>query len=449
MKINAAAEKIIRRLEEAGYESWLVGGCVRDLVMRKTPSDWDIASAAPPESVRKVFEGIPVIPTGLKHGTVTVVMDGQRIEVTTFRKDGDYSDGRRPESVQFVNDLQVDLSRRDFTINAIAYAPGRGIADPFNGKADIARKRLRTVGNPDRRLGEDGLRIMRALRFSAILDFEIDRMLSSALHRNKALLRRIAMERISAELMKMLPGKRIFEILTEFPDVFEVFMPEITPCVGFDQRNPHHALDVWGHIASAVEAAPTDGFLRLALLFHDLGKPDVFSVGDDGVGHFYRHEQWSERIARKRLNALKFDKKTIQGVCELIHWHDSVIDKRHITRWLGRLGETRLRQLLEIKLSDALAHTETFREKRMVEIARIRRALDQAIADAHCVRLADLAIKGGDLMKAGVPEGHMIGKILKALLQEVIDDRISNEREALMEAGMAFFRALEKGDREG
>ncbi|MDR1953118.1 MAG: HD domain-containing protein [Clostridiales Family XIII bacterium] len=446
VKIDTGAEKVIRRLMASGADAYLVGGCVRDFLLGRRPKDWDVATSLTPDEVMDCFGELSVIPTGLKHGTVTVLAEGTPIEVTTFRRDGPYDDGRRPSSVRFVDNLKEDLARRDFTINALAYAPEEGLIDYFGGEADLKNGILRTVGNPDDRLREDGLRILRALRFSSILGFEIDTQLDASIHRNKDLLTHISAERISAELMKLLPGIRAPEILMAYADVFAVFIPEISPTVGFDQQNPHHDYDVWVHTAVSISHAPADPLVRLTLLFHDLGKPESFFIGEDGFGHFYGHEQCGADIARYRLRKLRFDNDTISTVVELVKWHDITIEPRKLLKWLNKLGEDRLRILFEVKKADGLAHKEEFREKRANEIAELEQTLERVLEEKQCYALKDLAVNGRDLIDAGAPAGPAIGNILKTLLEEVLEGRLPNERDALLAAAIPMYNpAIRRG----
>ncbi|MDR2156257.1 MAG: HD domain-containing protein [Clostridiales Family XIII bacterium] len=441
MIISAGAEKVVRRLRAGGYRAYLVGGCVRDALLGKEPVDWDVATSARPEQVTDCFGDLPVIPTGLKHGTVTVLSEHMPVEVTTFRKDGAYLDNRRPSEVFFVDDLKEDLSRRDFTINALAYAPEEGLIDCFGGAEDLKAGVIRTVGSPDERFGEDDLRILRALRFASTLGFRIDDRLSAGIHGNRNLLTRIAAERIAAELMKLLPGVRIFEILMEYADVFAVFIPEITPATGFDQRNPHHAYDVWEHTAVAISQATEDPIVRLALLFHDLGKPASFLVGEDGVGHFYGHEARGAAIAHHRLRKLRFDKDTVETVTALIKWHDAVIAPNRLLKWLSRLSPERLRLLFAVKRADGLAHTEMFQDARVRETETLERALDRILEEKTCYTLKDLAVNGKDLIDLGVPKGPRIGDILHALLDDVTEGKRPNERGALLSAAARLIDA--------
>ena len=289
---------VVERLERYGYEAYVVGGCVRDSLMGRCPKDWDVCTNALPEEVLRVFKRFHVIKTGLQHGTVTVMVDKQPVEVTTFRIDGNYTDNRHPDSVNFVSRVEEDLARRDFTINAMAYNPARGLVDAFGGQEDLQARIIRCVGEPDERFNEDGLRILRALRFAARYDFGIETETAFSMHRNRHLLENVSVERIFSELKGILVGEGVLGMMQAFPDIFSVIIPELAPAVGFDQRNPHHCYDVWTHTAHAVQAAPADEVLRLALLLHDIAKPATFTMGEDGKGHFYGHgekaQKWPE-----------------------------------------------------------------------------------------------------------------------------------------------------------
>jgi tRNA nucleotidyltransferase (CCA-adding enzyme) len=424
---------VIEKLDAAGFDAYLVGGCVRDLLIGKTPGDWDVATSALPEEVIEVFDRGKAVETGIKHGTVTIVSDGLPVEVTTFRIDGGYEDGRRPAKVTFVRSLREDLARRDFTVNALAWRPDEGVIDYVSGVDDLKAGVIRAVGDADARLNEDGLRILRALRFAAVLSFRIEKDLSDSLHRNRGLLKNISAERIAAELRKLLAGDGVFEILHDYPDVLSVFIPEIEPMIGFGQRHPFHQYDAWLHTIHTIDAVRPDPTLRLTMLFHDLGKPGCFSIGDDGVGHFYGHGASGEEIARVRLRALKFDNDTIRTVTELVRNHDARLTEKNTIRWLNRLGETRLRQLLEVQQADASAHAGAYRGGRLNEIAEASNALNDIVASGQCFSLRDLAVNGADLISAGFREGKRIGQILSLLLNEVMEGAVPNEKEALIE----------------
>lgn len=432
-KIDYRAIGIIDKLYAAGFDAYLVGGCVRDLLLGKVPSDWDVATSALPKEVINVFNGGKVIETGIKHGTVTIVSDGLPVEVTTFRIDGDYEDRRRPAKVTFIRNLREDLLRRDFTINALAWRPDEGVIDDVSGVDDLSAGIIRAVGDADLRLNEDGLRILRALRFASVLSFLIEKSLSDSLHRNKELLRNISAERIATELLKLLTGSGVFEMLRDYPDILSVFIPEIEPMIGFDQKNPFHQYDAWLHTINAIENIRPDPVLRLTMLFHDLGKPGCFSISDEGVGHFYGHEALSEEIARMRLRALKFDNDTIRTVTELVRYHDARLTTKNMIKWLNRLGETRLRQLLEVQRADADAHMNSYKGGRQRDTAEVSSALDGIIASGQCFSLRHLAVNGDDLIAVGFKEGEPIGQMLSQLLNEVMEGAMPNEKDALIE----------------
>jgi tRNA nucleotidyltransferase (CCA-adding enzyme) len=439
-KIDPRALSVTGKLNAAGFDAYLVGGCVRDFLLGKTPSDLDVATSAVPEEVMKVFEGEKIIETGIKHGTVTIIAEGLPVEVTTFRIDGDYEDGRRPAKVTFVRNLREDLARRDFTINALAWRPDKGVIDYTSGIDDLNAGVIRAVGDADARMNEDGLRILRALRFASVLSFRIEKSLSDSLHRNRELLQKISAERIAAELAKFLTGNGVFEMLREYPDVLEVFIPEIEPMIAFDQKNPFHQYDAWLHTIYTIDAIRPDPVLRLTMLFHDLGKPGCFFIGADGVGHFYGHEALSEEIACVRLRALKFDNDTIRTVTELVRYHDVRLTAKNTIKWLNRLGETRLRQLLEVQRADVSAHTGAYSGSKLDDITEASNALSDIVASGQCFSLRDLAVNGDDLIAAGFNEGERIGQVLSQLLNEVMEGATPNEKDALLKRAAELHR---------
>ncbi|MCL2248541.1 MAG: CCA tRNA nucleotidyltransferase [Oscillospiraceae bacterium] len=424
---------IIKTLEASGFKAYAVGGCIRDSVMGKKPKDWDICTSALPEKTMEIFKSETVIPTGLHHGTVSLLLSGKLYEITTFRTDGVYSDNRRPDTVSFVTDLKADLSRRDFTINALAYNPSEGLIDPFSGIKDIERKMIRCVGDADKRFTEDALRIMRALRFSSKLSFEIEPITQEAIKRNRKLLQNIAVERIAVELDGLLIGGNVAEILTGYSEVLEVLIPEITPMIGFEQNNSYHHLDVWKHTVKAVESVPPDRILRLTMLFHDIAKPQCYSETNGG-GHFYGHPKVSSEMARKILRRLKYDTRTIKTVTELIYYHDTdiALSEKSVKRWLRKLGEKNLRMLCSAKRADALAKSKERLNSQIEEIETIEKLIDKIIVEESCFSLKDLAITGKDLIDHGIPEGGLIGEVLNELLEMVIDEKSENTREELL-----------------
>jgi len=425
---------IIDTLEKNSFEAYAVGGCVRDAVLGKTPKDWDICTQALPEQSAKCFDDKPIFETGLKHGTISLLLSGEIYEITTFRVDGVYKDNRRPESVKFVSELHNDLARRDFTINAMAYHPDKGIIDPFGGIDDIKHRLIRCVGDANMRFDEDALRIMRALRFSSELDFSIDFQTANAIFDKKHLLNNIAAERIRAELDRLLIGDNALNVLTEYSRIIVTVIAEISDMIGFEQNTPYHNLDVWNHTIKSVVNAPADVILRLTMLLHDVGKPHCYTF-EDGKGHFYGHQEVGAQMARKILRRLKYDNNTVYAVTALITHHDAYIPLRTkaIRRWLNRIGEERLRQLLLVKKADAMAQAAEFLKPRLDELDAVAEVIDEIIRQGQCFSLKNLAVDGRDLIAAGITEGTEIGRLLNILLDMVINDEIENDHSALME----------------
>jgi tRNA nucleotidyltransferase (CCA-adding enzyme) len=433
MDFDERALFIIRELEKAGHRAWLVGGCVRDALLGLPPADWDVATSARPQETRSVFGPAVVSAIGEKFGTLGVNADGLIVEVTAFRAEAAYLDSRHPSQVSFSDSLEEDLSRRDFTINAIAFNPRDGLYDPHGGVGDLERGRLRCVGDAHERLSEDALRIMRALRFMAVLGLRADEELRTAVHQACHLLTAIAPERLNAELMRMLAGEDVLEALLEYPDVLAAFIPEVGPCVKFDQRSVYHDFDVWEHTARAMAHAPADPLVRLALLFHDLGKPPAFTLDSQGHGHFKGHDLLGAQIASKRLKALRFDKATAALVSLLVQWHSTKLRVQDLPRWLSRLGYDGLKAMLAVKRGDILAHSALNMEDRLLTICEVEQAL-AAYMDANpCYTRAMLAIDGNDVMATGVSEGREVGAALDAALEAVLDGRLPNERAALLD----------------
>lgn len=428
-QVNTAFEL----LERAGFEAYLVGGAVRDHVRDGSPAkDWDITTNARPEEVEAVFDGYHRIETGLKHGTVTVVIDRVPMEITTYRIDGGYSDHRHPDSVRFTRNLNDDLERRDFTMNALAYHPKTGVVDLVDGRADIARGLVRCVGDPDRRFQEDGLRMLRALRFASVYGMRIEKATAGAIHRNRCLLKDIAAERIQVELTKLLCGVGAGEILNEFADVIAVPLPEIAPMFDFQQQNPHHDKDVWNHTIAVVSAIPAEPVLRWAALLHDVGKPGCFSVGKDGVGHFYGHAERSTQLAGEILSRLRFDNGSRERILRLVRYHDLPIapDKKPVKRLMSKHGVDAVRQLIELHKADTRGQSSIC-IGRIREYNAVRTLVDEILAEEACFSLKDLAINGNDLLALGL-RGRAVGQALQACLDAVMDERLPNTKEALI-----------------
>lgn len=425
---------IINTLEECGYEAYAVGGCVRDSLLGTPPKDWDICTAAVPEQTMKCFSGQRIVETGLKHGTITLVLDQKPFEITTYRTESGYSDNRRPDEVEFVKDLKEDLARRDFTINAMAFSPSKGVADYFGGKSDIRQGVLKCVGDASKRFEEDALRIMRALRFAAVLGFSIEAGTAEAMLENRGRLKNISAERIAAELSKLVAGKGAGTVMMEHMPVIAEIIPELSPAIGFEQNSPFHCYDVLTHIMKSVDNIRPDVHLRLAMLFHDIGKPARYTERD-GIGHFYGHPQLSADIAKDVLTRLKYDNNTINVVTQLILYHDAdvLLKRKHVKRWLNRIGEERLRQLIEVKRADAAAQSERYYKGKTAIMDAALQTMDEIIRQRECFALKDLAVNGRDLIEAGVPEGALIGATLSRLMDMVIDEAAPNEKSVLLE----------------
>ena len=435
IKLPKAVETAINKLKGAGHEAYIVGGCVRDALRGEEPHDYDMTTSALPEETKAIFSEYRIIETGMKHGTVTALIDSEPLEITTFRVDGAYTDHRRPEEVTFTRSLREDVARRDFTVNAMAYSPDTGVMDFWGGREDLEKGVIRAVGEPDRRFNEDALRIMRAMRFASVLDFEIDGATSDSMIRNRGLLRNISAERINVELSKLLLGDGCERILTDYAVILTEIIPELAPAIGFDQRNYHHIYDVYTHTVKAVVNCPRDRNIRMAALMHDVGKPGVFTVGNDGVGHFYGHSERSVEIAEEVLTRLRFDNDSKNEILTLIKYHDPVIpvERAAVGRWARRLGMETLFKLLDLKAADNLAQAPECAD-RLNGYDEIRAIANEMIAENACFSLKDLAVNGGDLIKeCGYKAGKSLGEALSALLDAVISEELPNDRAILIE----------------
>ena len=434
-EISDKARHILQMLNGAGHEAYLVGGCVRDLLRGVEPHDWDVCTSALPEETERCFAGQRVIGTGLKHGTVTVLVEGEPFEITTYRTEGPYSDSRRPDFVRFVANLEEDLARRDFTMNAIAMDLEGDLCDPYGGADDIKTGLIRCVGGPDQRFQEDGLRVMRALRFAAVFGYEIEERTAQAIHENRAMLDRVAAERINTELCKLLVGKNTGDVLRQYPDVFCQFWPELGPLVTLEQNNPWHCWGGWEHTIHTVGAAPADVTLRLTMLLHDIGKPACKSTDEKGIDHFCGHPVVSAQLANQMLRALKFDNKTRERVVLLVERHDAQLPPRSqvIRRWINRLGPETFFQLLEVKRADSMGQVPEKVENRLTELDEIRAKAEQILAEGQCLTLKDLAVDGRDVIAAGITPGPEVGQALEGLLERVLSAEVPNIREVLLE----------------
>ncbi len=432
IKLPSEVKLILNHFKESGYEAFCVGGAVRDSLMGNEPGDWDITTNATPDETANIFKNYKIIETGIKHGTVTVIIDKKPYEITTYRIDGEYEDNRHPGNVIFTRNLKDDLARRDFTVNAIAYNPDAGIVDFYDGQSHIYNSIIKTVGDPDKRFNGDGLRIMRALRFAATLGFEIDCETASAIHRNKDLLKNISAERINIELSKLVCGKNAFNILMEYPDVLSVVIPEIAPAISFKQYGKKHAYNVWEHICHTVDTIPSDRILRLTMLLHDLGKVPTHALNDKGDSTFKKHAPIGGEMAREILTRLKFDKKTINRVSFLVSYHDfepteSKIELKH---HLKTKTPDDIRTLLVIKKSDRGALSESYRDISEAT-AQTLRWLDEIERNNECCTINQLAVNGNDLIAQGIT-GEKVGETLNYLLDSVIEEKVTNDKSALL-----------------
>ena len=435
IKMPENAKGIIDKMRTCGYDAYAVGGCIRDSIMGKIPYDWDICTSALPEEVLEVLGERNIIENGLKHGTVTVHIDGENYEITTFRTDGQYLDNRHPENVTFVRELKEDLSRRDFTMNSLAYNYSEGLIDIFGGRDDINNSIIRCVGDPDKRFGEDALRILRALRFSSQLGFSIEEKTSASIHKNAELLKNISAERIMSEFTKILMGKNVEDVLMNYKDVIAVFIPEIKPMFGFEQHNPHHVYDVWQHTVKSVACVKNERILRLTAFFHDIGKPKTFTVDSGGKGHFHGHPEVSDRMADDILKRLKTDNNTIATVRLLIKLHDlrPKADEKNVRRLMYETGKENYPLLMDIKRADALAQNPEMHGYKLEYIAQLENIYKQELEKKSAFNLKTLAVNGRDIINTGVRDGRTIGMILEYLLDRVIDGDIENDKQLLLD----------------
>lgn len=438
IKINIPIEarSIITILQSNGFEAYVVGGCVRDSILGKEPYDWDITTNALPEKTKNIFESdYKVFPTGLKHGTITLLKeDDSAYEVTTFRIDGEYSDGRHPDEVMFTSSLREDLSRRDFTINAMAYSDKTGLVDYFNGLNDINIRVIRCVGNPNERFKEDGLRMMRGVRFSAQLGFKIEGDTEKAILQNSALIKNVSIERIQQEFNKIVLNdpRRINDLWSL--GLLKHFLPEFGLCIGFEQKNPYHIYSIERHLVESMCHIDKQIALRLTMLLHDVCKPETRSTDVEGIDHFYNHGELSAKKAREILKRMRYDNRTIDKVSELIRFHDTeIIGKKNIRRLLNKLGKENLRDLIKVKEADILAQNSIYYQERHNKLEKIRVEINEVIEENSCYAIKDLKVDGSDLMNIGFKPDKSIGDTLKWLLELVIEKPELNEKDVLIE----------------
>lgn len=429
---------ILSALKENGEKAYTVGGCVRDTLLGREPNDWDICTSALPERTAGIFRslGCGVIETGLKHGTVTVRYHGENYEVTTFRKDCTYSDNRHPDAVEFVSDIKEDLSRRDFTINAMAYAPGEDVIDPFGGQTDLRFGIIRCVGDQRERFSEDALRILRAMRFASRYGFVIESETKDAMLALRGLLNNIAYERIREELLGILSGQDAASILREYQPIVTQVIPELSATVGFDQKSLWHIYDVWEHSLHVVDSIPADKpLLRFTGLVHDIAKPKCAQLKEDGRHlRFHGHGEAGEPIVRNIMNRLRFSNAEIASVTELVRIHDNFIDPtpRAVRRLLGNIGEQQFLDLMVLRKADISAQAEHENAVRYAKLVTLRCLARDITAKNECFSLKDLAVNGRDLIAAGIASGPELGKLLAALLDAVLEDPSKNTKEELL-----------------
>ena len=434
-------DTVLAALRSEGYSPYLVGGCVRELLRGREPSDYDMTSDAPPQEVLRIF-GSAAHPTGLAHGTVTVVSGGLLVEITTMRRDGAYHDNRHPDSVTFGTSIEEDLARRDFTVNAIALSPSGALIDPFGGQEDLKRGILRCVGEPERRFAEDALRILRLVRFCSVLGFEAEEKTAAAAHEARGLLANIAHERVYAELNKLLCGENVVETLLAFPDILGVPIPEILPCVGFAQKNRHHCFDVWGHTARAVGAVPPERALRWTMLFHDLGKPRCMTLDENGVGHFYGHTAISAQMAEEIMERLHFERALRARVRAQLECFDDMFppERAAIHQEMVRRGRETVGALLLTKRADNAAKAPAGLERAQKPWLAAQEIYDALAAENACCTVRELAVTGDAIAALGY-RGSEIGAVLARLLDEAAAEKLPNTEEALMRRAQRLWRS--------
>lgn len=436
IEVPAPVYFIIQELEKCGHEAYMVGGCVRDSVLGRKPHDYDICTSATPDEILQAFPYEEIIPTGLQHGTVTILINEEPYEVTTYRIDRDYSDNRRPDNVTFTKNLVEDLRRRDFTINAMAYNPKTGLIDPFNGLEDIKEGMIRCVGSEKDRFGEDALRILRAIRFASQLGFVIEPDTDWEIHQQHKRLENISVERINSEFCKIVSSDSFCVQLLLYKDVFSLFIPELKSMFDFQQNNPYHAYDVFGHTVHAIKQCNSDDLVvKLAVFFHDFGKPHSYQDGEDGIRHFKGHGKVSAEITDSIMKRLRFDNETRNNVVELVYYHDATFEvgKKYVKRWLNKIGEKQFRRLLEVRRADIKGQKPDYEKSRIEKVDNIEKILEEILAEKSCFSLKDLTVNGNDVKEVmKLKEGKDIGYWLNEILKRVIDGELENNRDDLV-----------------
>ena len=441
INIPKGAAAIIDTLQSNGFEAYLVGGCVRDSILKRPVHDWDITTSATPDEMKQVFSDTKIIETGIKHGTLTILSIDGFYECTTYRIDGMYSDGRHPDAVRFTKSLAEDLKRRDFTINAMAYNNKEGLIDLFGGRLDLMDHVIRCVGNPEDRFKEDALRIMRALRFAAQLGFDLEMKTKIATFQMSDTLTKVSAERINSEFCKMLTQTMGSQVINNYREIIAVFIPEIRDMFGFEQNNPYHMFDVWDHTIEVLVRAnlfmdPNGLVLALAAFFHDIGKPHSYQDNPDGIRHFYGHAAKSAEMADSIMRRMRFSNNVREAVVTLVKYHDADIkpEAKYIKRWLNKLGsEHLLRCLIMLKYSD-ISGQAVKNIERLREVGELFTVLGDVIEQQACFSLKDLAVNGRDLIAAGMKPGKEIGAALDQMLELVLNDECANDKDALLKA---------------
>ncbi len=433
IKVPSYVNKVIGLLELAGFEAYIVGGCVRDQLLGAEPNDYDVCTNARPEQVIEALSGLHVIETGIKHGTVTAMVEHKPVEITTFRNDGEYEDHRHPKQVTFSKTLKEDLSRRDLTVNAMAYSDRTGLVDMFGGQGDLRNRIIRCVGEPDKRFDEDALRILRAMRFSSVLDFEIEDETAAAVMRNRRLLEKISAERIMQELQKLLCGDRAIDVLLGFSEVMCVIIPELAPCVGFRQNNPHHCYTVYEHLCRSVGNIRKDPALRLTMLLHDIEKPACKTTDDLGIDHFKGHPVKSAETADLILRRLKLDNASRERITALIRNHDNRIacTKKTVKKYISKHDMGFFEDYLDVRYADTMAQSNFRIEQKLDELEMFHDIYDEIVAERPVLSVRQLDIDGRDLMAEGY-KGRTIGEALSLALDAVIDEVCVNEKKELL-----------------
>lgn len=432
--IPSNVKYIIDKFYNNNYEAFMVGGCIRDALLNKLPKDYDIATSAKPEITESLFN--KTIPTGIKHGTITVLIDNEPFEVTTYRTEGEYKDNRHPLSVNFVSDIKEDLSRRDFTINAFAYNSNEGLKDYFGGIDDLNNKIIRSVGNANKRFNEDALRMLRAIRFSTQLNFTIEEKTLNAIKDNKDLIKNISAERIRDELCKILISNNTRAGLNLLKEcgLIQIIIPEMIPSIGFNQRNMHHYEDVFNHTLSVVEKCPNNLNVRLAALLHDIGKPKSFFIDDNGNGRFFGHNNISDKMARVILNRLRFDNKTIKTVCTLVKEHMNVLDNASniaLKRLINRVSKENIYSLLSLQEADVMSLTDP--NVAIHKIHDMKNKIDIILSSNTPLSVKDLAVDGGTLIRElQLKPGKIVGDLLSHLLEIVLKNPEINNYDSLI-----------------